>query len=118
LAINGESIQGKKVAEAMQLLQNSSDMVTLKVARSIDPIALMASAPSSFVYGHVPQQHNWMQQQQQQPNSLNIRNLNNGTSGNGYHRVQQQQQQHQPQQPIIPEQMNDRDSGKLGYTIY
>lgn len=116
LAINGESIQGKKVAEAMQLLQNASDMVTLKVARSIDPVALMASPTtygnnaSPFVYGHIPQQ-NWSSSNQQ-PHSLNLRNMNNG-GGNGYHRVQQHQQPSSTM--MMSEQMSDRDSGKLGY---
>jgi hypothetical protein len=38
LAINGESIEGKTVAEAMRILQQSPDLVALKVSRIIDPI--------------------------------------------------------------------------------
>lgn len=38
LAINGESIEGKMVAEAMRILQQSPDSVTLKVSRIIEPM--------------------------------------------------------------------------------
>uniref|UniRef100_A0A914UK45 PDZ domain-containing protein n=2 Tax=Plectus sambesii TaxID=2011161 RepID=A0A914UK45_9BILA len=51
LAINGESIAGKKVAEAMQLLQNASDIVSLKMARTID-------APFTSPYPAPPNHNN------------------------------------------------------------
>jgi hypothetical protein len=35
LAINGESLRGKPLSEAIALLQNSGDTVTLKIARTI-----------------------------------------------------------------------------------
>ncbi|XP_066993611.2 glutamate receptor-interacting protein 1 isoform X2 [Anabrus simplex] len=35
LAINGESLRGKPLSEAIALLQNSGDIVTLKIARSV-----------------------------------------------------------------------------------
>jgi hypothetical protein len=37
LAINNESLDGKMVAEAMHILQQSTEMVTLKISRVIDP---------------------------------------------------------------------------------
>ncbi|VDK51845.1 unnamed protein product [Anisakis simplex] len=36
LAVNGESIEGKKVSDAMHLLQQSGDIVTIKISRYID----------------------------------------------------------------------------------
>ncbi|KAK0399663.1 hypothetical protein QR680_003151 [Steinernema hermaphroditum] len=36
LAINGESIKGKKVADAMRILQQSTEVVTIKVSRLLD----------------------------------------------------------------------------------
>jgi C-terminal processing protease CtpA/Prc len=35
LAINGESLRGKPLSEAIALLQSSGDTVTLKIARTI-----------------------------------------------------------------------------------
>ncbi len=37
LAINGQSLNGKRVSEAMQMLQGSGDIVNLKIARCVDP---------------------------------------------------------------------------------
>ncbi|VDM47222.1 unnamed protein product [Toxocara canis] len=50
LAINGESIEGKKVCDAMHLLQQSDDLVTIKISRYVDQAALPYSnafCPSS-----------------------------------------------------------------------
>lgn len=38
IAISGESIEGKRLQHAMRLLQQSTDSVTLKVSRTIDPL--------------------------------------------------------------------------------
>jgi C-terminal processing protease CtpA/Prc len=35
LAINGESLRGKPLSEAIALLQSSGDTVTLKIARTV-----------------------------------------------------------------------------------
>jgi C-terminal processing protease CtpA/Prc len=35
LAINGESLRGKPLSEAIAMLQSSGDIVTLKIARTI-----------------------------------------------------------------------------------
>lgn len=35
LAINGDSLCGKPLSEAIALLQNSSDVITLKIARNV-----------------------------------------------------------------------------------
>jgi hypothetical protein len=34
LAINGRSLQGKLLSEAIEILQNSGDIVTLKIGKS------------------------------------------------------------------------------------
>uniref|UniRef100_F1KUU9 Glutamate receptor-interacting protein 1 n=1 Tax=Ascaris suum TaxID=6253 RepID=F1KUU9_ASCSU len=51
LAINGESIEGKKVSDAMHLLQQSDDLVTIKISRYVDqstfPYSGGAFCPSS-----------------------------------------------------------------------
>lgn len=36
MAINGQSLQGKRVSEAMHLLQSCPDKVALKIARYVD----------------------------------------------------------------------------------
>ena len=42
LAINGETLEGRPLSEAIRMLQLTSDAVTLKITRPIDP-------PSTFV---------------------------------------------------------------------
>ncbi len=37
LGINGQSLQGKRVSEAMQMLQTAGDTVALKIARYVEP---------------------------------------------------------------------------------
>uniref|UniRef100_A0A0N5AVQ6 PDZ domain-containing protein n=1 Tax=Syphacia muris TaxID=451379 RepID=A0A0N5AVQ6_9BILA len=37
LAINGESIEGKKVSDAIRLLQQNADLVTIKICRALEP---------------------------------------------------------------------------------
>uniref|UniRef100_A0A7E4UN49 Glutamate receptor-interacting protein 1 n=1 Tax=Panagrellus redivivus TaxID=6233 RepID=A0A7E4UN49_PANRE len=49
LAINNESLDGKMVSEAMYILQQSTEVVTLKISRVIDP-----PPPQQFVSGYSP----------------------------------------------------------------
>lgn len=37
LAINGDSLRGRRLSEAIAMFQNSPDVVTLKIARSRAP---------------------------------------------------------------------------------
>ena len=36
LAINGRSLQGKLLSESIEILQNSGDVVTLKIGKSVN----------------------------------------------------------------------------------
>lgn len=64
LAINNVPLRGKTLSEAIELLQNSEDLVTLKISRNVTPHNLNELQPSTQFISP--------QQQQQQPNTARI----------------------------------------------
>ena len=48
LAINNVSLRGKSLSEAIELLQNADDMVTLKISRKLEKVSQMRLNDSGF----------------------------------------------------------------------